>query len=237
MIELNKIYNLDCVDLMKLMEKESVDLICADPPYGISSKSLLAPSKYSGYKSEKGDWDYIDNYEEFSIGWTNAVDRVAKNNATIYVFGAFTSLIPVYNNLNSLGWKFHCGIVWTKPNPAPSVHRRTYTNACELILCMSKGKNWKYNYYVAKQFNFGKQLTNVWRAASVRKVAGCVVKPTKLLETMIAVSSDIGDVVFDPFIGTGTTAVVAKSLGRKFIGSEKDSDRCLFAVNRLEEVI
>jgi len=221
----------DCLKVLPKIQGESVDLIFADPPYNISSRKMLH-TEWCGYTSEKGKWDYIENYEQWVKQWTRECYRILRNGGSFYIIGVFGSLLPVYQTLQSLGARFQTHIVWHKTNPAPCVNRRMYTFANEIILLFTKGNNWTFNYEISKTFNNGKQLHNVWDIPAVKKIEDITVKPEKLLQIIIAVSSNIGDVVLDPFLGSGTTMKVCQDLKRSCIGIEINSQYCEIVMNR-----
>ena len=210
---------------------ESFDLVLADPPFNISRKSSYSNPEI-GYNPDKGEWDNIEDREYWCMmrSYVHHCWDVMKLGANILTFGCYGSLIPVWYPFEVYGMNFRDHIVWHKSNPAPSVHRRGLTFSHELILWFSKpGAKWTFNYEESKKWNpTGKQQHNVIDCAAVRKKAGVTRKPPKLISYLIQVFSNPGDLVLDPFMGSGTTAECCKELGRDFIGYEIGEEQCAY---------
>lgn len=226
----------DCRNILPSIPKNSVDLIFADPPFNISSKNMVS-TPWCGYSSFKGKWDLFEgDYNLFTKKWVSECYRILRKGGSIYIIGVFGSLISAFSTLEKLGAKFQSHIIWHKTNPAPSVHRRMYTHANEIILVYSKGKNWCFNYKVSKEYNKGKQLHNVWDIPAVRKKWGVSRKPPALLERIIRISSNEGDLVLDPFLGSGTAMEECYKWKRNCIGIEKDPNVCKNLISEQKEI-
>lgn len=194
----------------------TVDLVITDPPFSISN-SRNVQNSWNGYTSKKGDWD-----ETVDAVWVQKAYHKLKSSGLFTAFGVFGSLVPIYLELESLGATFQSHPVWSKTNPAPSIHRRMYTGANELVLVYSKGAKWTYNYDDAKMLADGKQLKNVWTSSVVKRILGRTIKHPIILQNLIIPLSDKNDTCFDPFCGTSSIGLEAIKLGRNFIGIEKD---------------
>lgn len=188
-----------------------------DPPFGISNNGTN--NDWIGYRSNKGDWDVVAD-----VAWVNGVCSRLVDGGTFVTFGVFGSLVPIFIQLEMLGMRFQSHPVWEKSNPAPSVHRRMYTFANELILVYTKGSNWIFNYDIAKNLNGGKQLKNVWRAGSVRRILQRTRKPAYVLDRLILPLTGEGDVVVDPFCGTCSIVERAAHYGCDVYGIDNDRE-------------
>jgi site-specific DNA-methyltransferase (adenine-specific) len=218
---LNVIYNKSFYFIPEV-EDESVDLVYVDPPYNISHGKQVKHSKGRiGYQSNKGEWDHLSDHDYDYLNLRLALDsyRVLHPGGSIFVSGNIGSLFYFWKHCSLFEFKHH--IVWHKTNPAPSVHRRSLTYSNEFILWLYKpGAKWKFNYEVAKSYNNGKQLHDMWDIAAVRKRCGVTKKPPALINRIINIFSDEGDVVLDPCVGSGTTCIEALNLGRSYVGYE-----------------
>lgn len=216
---------------MKEIDDSSVDLIFCDPPYGISSEQIVN-NPLIGYKKNKGKWDNVS--DEYLIELVDYLisdsKRVLKDGGNIFISGVYGSLIRSWNKLIAQGFLFKHHIIWHKRNPAPSIHRRSLTYSNEIILWFIKPGKWTFNYEVAKTYNGGKQLHDVWEIAAVKKQCEVTRKPPRLLEMIIDIGSNNSDIILDPCCGSGTTAEVAKDRGRKYIGYEVQ-EKCLDFMN------
>lgn len=234
MMELNKIYCMDCLEGMKQIEDNSVDLIVTDPPYNISglSNSIDLHGKPVNL-SHFGDWDYLFNPEEF----IKETKRVLKKNGQIYIFTS-DRLIGKYIDL-FIKYQFHYRnmLVWFKANLMPKIRHRTWRSGTEYILYAGQSKCEKSSDYT---FNWlgQEEMKNL----IIRNILGGgerlnhpTQKPLDIIKRFIIVSSNGGDFVLDPFIGSGTTAVACKQLGRNFIGFEISSEYYKIAEKRLQQ--
>jgi site-specific DNA-methyltransferase (adenine-specific) len=224
-----KLFCGDCIKVMtELLPENSVDLIFADPPYAISSYRWTTPSEFSSYTSDKGDWDHYedrDKWAAFSKAWLEAAVRVLRPGGSIFICGLWNNpSFDVYSKNEDMLFQDH--IVWSKPNPAPSIHRRGPTKSVEFVLWFTKGGKWCYDYERSKEYGGGKQLKNVWNIAAVRKRHGVTRKPPELVRRIVNLFSKPGDLVLDPFVGSGTTLEVCAETKRRGIGVETNKDRC-----------
>lgn len=259
-MEVNKIFLGDCIEIMnREVDKDSISLIYADPPYNLSGKSLnLINNKTGGafYKmNEKWDtWDY-GKYVAFSNKWVSGCWDILKSNGSLYISCAYHNIAEIIIAAKNAGFKLNNIITWFKINAMPSITRRTFTHATEYVCWFVKGNNWKFNYDQLKKINpnrtkEGKEkqmrdfldfikLPIVQGKERLRGSGGRAMHPTqkpeKLLEVIIIASSDERDVVLDPFFGSGTTGIVASRLGRKWIGIEINKDYLKIANKRLLE--
>lgn len=254
-MKLNTIYKGDCRTILsKDVPEESVDLIFADPPYNLSGNGL----KWEGNKTG-GDWFMVNEkwdqmteaeYLKFTKEWIGACKRVLKPTGSIYISCTYHNIGELTMVLKALGFIPRNIITWHKNNAMPSMTRRTFTHSCEYVLFFSKGKKWIFNYADIKKINperakdgSEKQMRDLWIMPIVQgkervkdktgRSAHPTQKPENLLERVILASSNKGDVVLDPFLGSGTTAVVAKRLGRKWIGIETEDKYIKVAEKRI----
>lgn len=235
----------DTFEFLSKMKGESIDMIFADPPYFLSNGGI----SNSGGKVvtvDKGCWDKVDSLEEkhdFNRKWINLCKKVLKPNGTIWISGSFHNIYSVGMALEQEGFKILNNITWQKTNPAPNLSCRYFTHSTETILWARKNDKKArhyYNYALMKDLNDGKQMKDVWTGSLTKqseKWAGKhpTQKPEYLLERIILASTQKNDCILDPFVGSGTTGVVAKRLGRKFIGIDAEEDFLKIAQRRLEK--
>ncbi len=233
----------DCVEWMGRLPGGCIDLIFADPPYNLSGTNMQWRGKGMGgdwYKvNEKWDTLAPEAYESFTRSWLEQSNRLLRPGGSIYVSCTQHNLAVLLVTLEALGLRRNNVITWHKPNPMPSMTRRTFTHASEFVLFFSKGSGWTFNYDELKRINpeqrkDGKprQMRDVWTIPLCQgrerlkgpdnRALHPTQKPEALLERIIVASSRPGDIVLDPFMGTGTTAVVAERLGRRWVGIERD---------------
>lgn len=237
------------LEILKKLPNESVDLIFADPPYNMSKKKGLG-WKYSKHITMQEEWDMFakDDYLKFNKEWIGEALRILKHGGSLWISGSFHNIYQVgfilqyYNDI-----KINNSIVWFKPNAQPNISCRMFTESTEHLIWATKngdGKKWKFNYNWAKNEMAdtlnpkGKQARNVWSiplTPSKEKWAGAhpTQKPEELLKRIILSCTDEGDMVLDPFLGSGTTSAVAKSLGRNSIGIEIDKKYIELAKKRI----
>ncbi len=235
-LALDRILQGDCVRILDSLPENSVDLIFADPPYNLQlPRELYRPnlSKVDGVDEIWDKFDSLDAYDAFSRQWLRACRRVLKDTGTIWVIGSYHNIFRIGSIMQDLGYWFLNDVVWVKTNPMPNFRGVRFTNAHETLIWASKFKGAKYtfNYHAMKQLNGGKQMRSDWflpicsgaeRAKVNGKKAHSAQKPEALLYRVILSSSNPGDVVLDPFLGSGTTGVVAKRLHRHWIGIERE---------------
>lgn len=226
----------DTIQLLKDMEPNSVDLIFADPPYNLSGKDYLTCKNGKIAVCNKGEWDQIDNIHEFNRDWVEGCIRVLKDNGTIWISGTLHNHPSIGVTLKKLNLWIINDIIWFKPNASPLIQKNRFAPSTELIWVASKSKKYYFNYEMARCLNNGKQMRNLWELSAERhKTFHPTEKPEKLLERIILIGSEEGDTVLDPFMGSGTTGVVAKQLNRNFIGIELDENYFKMAKNRIEK--
>mgnify|MGYP001337316726 FL=1 len=225
----------DCNKILKKVKAKSIDMIFADPPYNLSGKTHLTVKSGRPVPGNKGDWDMIDDYEKFTAEWMTECIRVLKDNGTIWISGTLHSHPTVGVMLKKLGMWIVNDIVWFKPNATPLLQTTRLAPSIELIWLAAKSKKYYFDYDLAKQINGGKQMRNMWQIPAQRhKTKHPTEKPEILLERIIAIGSKKGARILDPFMGSGTTGVVAKALGRKFLGIEKDEEYFADAQERIK---
>lgn len=233
----------DALEILPSIEEGSLDVIWTDPPYLLSNggTTCVAGKRTS---VNKGKWDASNGLEsdlEFHTAWVQECARVLRKGGTIWVSGTvhvypLIALAMLKANLTILN-----DIVWEKTNPPPNLGCRCFTHASEIILWASKGKGHTFNYETMKEINGGKQMRSVWRmaAASQREKAygkHPTQKPVALVERCLIASSSPGDIVLDPFAGSGTTAVAASRLGLRSLNIEQDPEYLDLAYKRLTTV-
>lgn len=247
----DQIFQGDCREILYQLPSQSVDLIFADPPYNLQlQKKLLRPDK-SQVEAVTEDWDQFDDlaaYDQFTREWLMACRHVLKDTGTIWVMGSYHNIYRVGSILQDLGYWFLNDIVWVKSNPMPNFRGVRFTNAHETLLWCKKSKNQKrytFNYQAMKNANEEKQMRSDWeipictgseRLMQDGKKLHPTQKPEALLYRIILASTHPGDVVLDPFFGTGTTGAMAKKLGRHYIGIEREAEYITGARARLAEI-
>ena len=239
----------DCIKEMSKIKDQSVDMIFADPPYNLQlSKSLLRPDQ-TNVKGVNHSWDKFNSfeaYDEFTKKWLYQCKRILKDDGTIWVIGSYHNIYRVGAIIQNLGFWILNDIIWNKTNPMPNFKGNRFTNAHETIIWASKSKKSKYtfNYKAMKVNNDDKQMRSDWslpicsgneRIKKLGKTLHPTQKPESLLHRIIISSTKKNDKILDPFLGTGSTGVVAKRLGRKFIGIEKNKEYMKYAKNRIKE--
>ena len=233
---LSNIQNGDCLKLLKNIPEKSFDLIFADPPYNMQiGDKLRRPddSKVNGVYDKWDQFESFQHYDEFSLKWLKECKRILKDNGSIWVIGSYHNIFRLGYHLQNLNYWILNDIIWRKNNPMPNFRGTRFTNAHETLIWASKNKNSKYtfNYQSLKCLNDDLQMRSDWlfpicngkeRLKTNGKKIHSTQKPESLLHRIILATTNKGDIIFDPFLGTGTTAVVAKKLGRNYFGIEKD---------------
>lgn len=239
-----KLIHGDSFEILNQLKEKSIDMIFADPPYFLSGNGITCKSgKMASVK--KGDWDEkIDVYSkhEFNKEWIRLCKRVLKDEGTIWISGTMHNIYSIGMALEEEGFKIINNITWRKLNPPPNISCRAFTHSTETILWAKKDmKNvkHKFNYEVMKELNGGKQMKDVWDTSLVKpseKKCGKhpTQKPIEILEKIILASTDEGDLILDPFNGSGTTGIVANKLKRKYIGIEKEQEYLDLTIKRKE---
>lgn len=249
---MNSIIKGDCVAAMEKLPENSVDVIFADPPYNLQLEGNLHRPDQSKVDAVDDDWDKFSDfaaYDAFTRAWLMAARRVLKPNGTIWVIGSYHNIFRVGTILQDLGYWMLNDIVWRKSNPMPNFRGRRFTNAHETMIWASrdqKAKKYTFNYDAMKMANDEIQMRSDWLfpicngGERLKNEEGTKVHPTQkpeaLLHRVLMSSTKPGDVVLDPFFGTGTTGAVAKRLGRNFVGIERQQDYIDAATARIEAV-
>jgi len=228
----------DCAAEMAKLPASSVDLVFADPPYNLQLASDLKRPDDSRVDAVDDDWDKFasfDAYDEFTRAWLKAARRVMKPAATIWVIGSYHNIFRVGTIMQDLGFWILNDVIWRKSNPMPNFRGRRFTNAHETLIWASRdpqAKDYTFNYETLKAGNEDIQVRSDWTlplCTGEERLKGRdgkklhpTQKPEALLARVILSSSRVEDLVLDPFCGTGTTGAVAKKLGRRFVGCERD---------------
>ena len=246
----NVIMHGDCIEQMKKLPDNSVDVIFADPPYNMQLGGDLHRPDSTKVDAVDDAWDKFSNfaaYDDFTLAWMNEARRVLKDNGTMWVIGSYHNIFRVGAKIQDLGFWILNDIVWVKTNPMPNFRGTRFTNAHETLIWCAKSEKSKYtfNYDSMKFFNDGLQMRSDWNvpiclgAERLKDDDGKKVhttqKPEALLYRIILASTNPGDVILDPFFGTGTTGAVAKKLGRKYIGIDLNPEYIELAKQRFEE--
>lgn len=248
--ELNKIYQGNCVELLKKLPDESIDLIFADPPYNLQLNGELYRPDQSKVDPVDDEWDKFETFEEydnFTRQWLAECKRVLKNSGSIWVIGTYHNIFRVGTIMQNLGYWILNDIIWVKSNPMPNFKGTRFNNAHETLIWATKSKNSKYtfHYHSMKVMNDDLQMRSDWyipicqgneRIKINGQKAHSTQKPEELLFRIILSTSNPDDIVLDPFSGSGTTAAVAKKLGRRFIAFEKEDFYIKISNERLEKI-
>ncbi len=250
-LPLNTILDGDCIEMMNSLPANSIDLIFADPPYNLQLKGDLHRPDNSKVDAVDDDWDQFDSfkvYDQFTRAWLKAARRLLKPNGAIWVIGSYHNIFRVGAALQDAGYWILNDVIWRKSNPMPNFRGKRFTNAHETMIWASKGEGAKYtfNYEALKALNEGIQMRSDWvlpicnggerlKDANGDK-AHPTQKPASLLHRVLVGSTNPGDVVLDPFFGTGTTGAVAKMLGRDWIGIEREAAYREVAERRIADV-
>lgn len=252
----NIIYTGDCISVMKeKIDIKSIDLIFADPPYNLSGNAL----KWEGSKTGGNwymineSWDKMANYIDFTVKWITESVYVLKDNGSIYISCSYHNISEIMTVLKDLELKILNVITWQKTNAMPNLTRRVFTHSSEFIVWAVKGNKWIFNYEELKKINPDKQkngnqkqMRDIWSFPLVQgkeRIKGAngraihpSQKPEELLKRIIIASSNINDIVLDPFLGSGTTVCVAKKLSRNWIGIEKNESYAKVAEDRISKI-
>ncbi|WP_277998486.1 site-specific DNA-methyltransferase [Sphingomonas liriopis] len=237
-LPLDSIIRGDCIAAMRALPDKSVDMVFADPPYNLQLGGELFRPDGSHVDAVTDDWDKFDTfaaYDAFTRAWLAEAHRILKDDGTIWVIGSYHNIFRVGAAVQDLGYWILNDIVWRKANPMPNFRGTRFTNAHETLIWASKGEGAKYtfNYRSMKTLNDELQMRSDWEfpicgGGERLKKGGIKVHPTQkpeaLLYRILLACTKPGDVVVDPFFGTGTTGAVAKRLGRRWIGIEREGD-------------
>lgn len=250
----NKIFAGDCLAVMPGIADASVDAVFADPPYNLQlgKKTLYRPEDQTAARAVRDDWDSFesgDAYDDFTRKWLSECRRVLKPTGALWVIGTYHNIYRIGRILQELGFWILNDICWVKTNPMPNFRGTRFANAHETMLWATPVKTGKYtfNYETMKKKNGGKQMRSDWRIdiclgpERLKDAAGKSLhntqKPMELLRRVILSSTKQGDVILDPFFGSGTTGAAAKELGRDFIGIEREEKYIAGARARIDEIV
>lgn len=230
-LKLNNIYNLDCFELLSQIKENSIDLVFADPPYNLSKSNFkikFVKSGGSDLNTNKGAWDkFSDNdFEEFTKKWLTECYRILKPNGSIWVAGTYHNIYLTGYLMKKMGFEILNEILWHKSDATPNLSCTRFVADHENFIWARKGKGNIFNYKEMKALNGGTQMRSIWTRGKTSggKKIHPTQKPEWLLDRIILATSHPDSIVFDPFLGSGTTAVVAKKLKRSFLGCEIDKE-------------
>jgi DNA modification methylase len=249
-LPLNQILQGDCIDVLKSLPENSVDCVFADPPYNLQLNHDLYRPDMSKVDAVNDGWDQFEDfkeYDEFTRRWLAATQRVMKDTGTIWVIGSYHNIYRVGAIMQELGFWILNDVVWIKNNPMPNFRGVRFTNAHETMIWAQKKKGARYtfNHKSMKALNDDLQMRSDWTIPLAKgkqriKLDGAKAhstqKPEGLLYRVVMSSTNVGDVILDPFFGTGTTGAVAKMLGRNWIGIEQDEKYIKVAQERIDAV-
>ena len=250
-LKLDQVIEGDCVARMNALPEGCADLIFADPPYNMQLKGELRRPDQSKVDAVDDHWDQFSSfeaYDRFTREWLLAARRCLKDTGTLWVIGSYHNIFRVGATLQDLGFWILNDVVWRKSNPMPNFKGRRFTNAHETLIWATKNPKQQYtfNYEAMKALNDELQMRSDWTlpiCAGHERLKGAdgqkahsTQKPEALLHRVIVSSTKPGDVILDPFFGSGTTGAVAKRLGRRFIGIEREKTYADVARARIAEI-
>jgi site-specific DNA-methyltransferase (adenine-specific) len=237
----------NCLELLDAMAAETpegrFDMIFADPPYFLSNGGITCHAGRM-VSVDKGSWDKSQGLEmnhEFNVEWLRRCQKVLKPNGTIWVSGTLHAIFSVGYAMQQLGFKMLNDITWEKPNPPPNLSCRYFTHSTETVLWAAKTAKSKhrFNYARMREINRGKQMKTVWKIGAPSKEEKKfgkhpTQKPVALIERCILASTNEGDLVLDPFLGGGTTAIAALRTGRQCVGIDTEPQFIDVTISRLQ---
>lgn len=238
------LFNGDCIEILKQVPSNSIDMIFADPPYFLSNGGMTC---HAGKRVSvnKGKWDESKGIEEnhkFNLEWLKLCHDSLAPDGTIWVSGTSHVIFSIGFAMQQLGFKILNDIAWDKVNPPPNLSCRYFTHATETVIWAAKNKKskHKFNYQLMRSMNNNKQMKSIWSITAPKayeKIYGKhpTQKPVQLLERIVLASTDKGDIVLDPFNGSGTTGLVANKHGRNYIGIELEKEYLSLSVKRLKD--
>ena len=254
-----KLFHGDCLEILPHFPPNSIDMIFADPPYFLSNGGITCQAGKM-VSVNKGNWDrsngvYLDH--KFALDWLSACRRVLKEDGTIWVSGTMHSIFSVGFAMQQLGYKLLNEICWFKPNASPNLSCRYFTHSHETIIWAAKSERsrHKFNYRLMKEISGGKQMRSLWEDLPINEDSQTIwdisttpaeekrygkhptQKPVALLERIVLSSTDIGDIILDPFAGSSTTGVVAVRYSRNFLGIDSNESFLQLSQKRLAEEI
>lgn len=250
-LPINTILAGDCIEVMAGLPDASVDLVFADPPYNLQLRGELHRPDNSRVDAVDDEWDRFagfDSYDRFTRAWLREARRILKPNGALWVIGSYHNIYRVGSALQDEGYWILNDVIWRKSNPMPNFRGKRLTNAHETLIwaCREEGAKYTFNYEALKALNEGIQMRSDWVLPictgneRLKDTDGAKAHPTQkpeaLLHRILIGTTAIGDVVLDPFFGTGTTGAVAKMLGRSFIGIEREAGYRAVAQARIADV-
>lgn len=248
--DLNKIYQGDSVELLKKIPDNSIDLIFADPPYNLQLNGELYRPNQTKVDAVNDEWDKfssLEEYDKFTYSWLKECFRILKDSGSIWVIGTYHNIFRVDYIMQNIGFWILNDIIWIKTNPMPNFKGTRFNNAHETLIWATKSKKSKYtfHYHSMKVFNDDLQMRSDWvipicqgdeRIKVNGKKAHSTQKPAELLYRIIISTTNPNDIVVDPFSGSGTTAAVAKRLGRRFIAFDKEEFYVQVSTERVNKI-
>jgi modification methylase len=240
----------DCLDVLAALPENCIDLVFADPPYNLQLRQELWRPNMTRVDAVDDDWDHFasfSDYDEFTRAWLSGCRRVLKERGTLWVIGSYHNIYRIGAILQDLGFWILNDVVWVKTNPMPNFRGVRFTNAHETLIwaCKKRGAKYTFNHHAMKALNEELQMRSDWslplcsgpeRIRLNGAKAHSTQKPEALLYRVILSSSHPGDVVLDPFFGTGTTGAVARRLHRRWIGIEREERYVRLARERISGV-
>ncbi len=250
-LSLDRIIRDDCIAAMASLPDASVDMVFADPPYNLQLGGDLFRPEGGRVDAVDNDWDKFETfaaYDAFTAAWLSEARRILKPNGTLWVIGSYHNIFRVGATLQDAGFWILNDIVWRKANPMPNFKGTRFTNAHETLIWASRdeGSKYTFNYRAMKSLNDELQMRSDWtfpicggqeRIKRDGTKAHPTQKPEALLYRILLACTLPGDIVLDPFFGTGTTGAVARRLGRHWIGIERDATYCDVARERIEAAL
>ncbi|MCL2017689.1 MAG: site-specific DNA-methyltransferase [Alphaproteobacteria bacterium] len=250
---LNTVLQGDCIVRMRQLPDSCVDAVFADPPYNLQlgAKTLYRPEDQTPARAVRDEWDSFgssDEYDEFTRQWLAECQRILKPNGAMWAIGSYHNIFKLGAAMQDMGFWILNDIIWVKTNPMPNFRGTRFTNAHETLVWAMPVKTGKYtfNYDTMKKLAGGKQMRSDWcidiclgnerLKDDAGKSLHSTQKPADLLRRVILSSTKAGDVILDPFFGSGTTGAVAKELGRNFIGIERNAEYVAAATKRINAI-
>lgn len=244
-----KLYKGDCIEILDSISDNSIDLIFADPPYFLSNNGITCKSGRME-SVNKGEWDKslsIEEIHNFNYLWIEKCKNKLKDDGTIFISGTYHNIYSIGFCLQKLGFKILNDIAWFKVNPPPNLSCRFFTHSTETILWAKKNPKakHKFNYQAMRKINdpaVDKQMLSLWKIMPPRKSEKLLgkhptQKPISLLNRIVEAATNEGDVVLDPFVGSGTTALACINYNRKFIGIDESDEYLALAKLRINDAL
>ena len=250
MIKKNTITQGDSLELLKKIPDKSINLVFADPPYNLQLRDTLYRPDQTTVEAVTNDWDKFETYQaydQFCLTWLQECKRVIKDGGAFWVIGSYHNILRLGTLIQNLGFWILNDIIWHKTNPMPNFRGTRFTNAHETLLWCTTSRKAKYtfNYQNLKELNEGKQMRSDWHIPicsgkerlreNNNQRSHPTQKPEALLYRIIVSCTNKDDTILDPFLGSGTTAVMAKKLLRNYIGFEQDKEYIKLANKRLKD--